>query len=70
MTYNEIKRHDLIMPILDRIDDLHEKIQALDEISDGYKDEIVILQQMVKDIRERYPTKNVRTVIKSFKLDL
>lgn len=67
---NEIKRSHLIMPILDRIDELNEKIQVLDEISEGYKDEIIILQQMVKDIRERYPTRNVRTVLKSFKLDL
>lgn len=70
MTYNEIKRQELIMPILDRIDDLHEKIQVLDGISEGYKDEIIILQQMIKDIREKYPTRNVRHIIKSFKLDL
>jgi cell division septum initiation protein DivIVA len=61
---NEIKRSHLIMPILDRIDELNEKIQVLDEISEGYKDEIIILQQMVKDIRERYPTRNVRNCFK------
>ncbi len=67
---NELKSQHLIMPILDRIDDLTEKIDVLDELSMGLKEDRVKLEEMIIEIRKRYPTNNVRTIIKSFKLEV
>lgn len=67
---NIIIVQDLVIPILDRIDELNDKIKFLDNLSNELKDEVKILEQIKKDIQERYPTPAVKTTIKSIKLDL
>ena len=60
----------LVTPILDRIDELNEKIIVLDGLSNELKEEVGVLEKIKDEIRERYPTPHVRTVIKRMKLDL
>jgi len=60
----------LVHPILDRIDELNEKIIVLDGLSNELKEEVSALEKIKDQIQEKYPTPQVRTVIKSIKLDL
>jgi hypothetical protein len=67
MTYNEIKRQELIMPILDRIGVLDKRIMALKSILKDLEDDKNKLNEIEDEIRKRYPVKMTR-VVKRYKL--
>lgn len=65
--YNINKQQELIMLILDRIDELWERKHVLESLLEDINKDIGVLEEMKDKIREKYPTKGIKTV-KSYKL--